>query len=96
MNPSGHFQLRQVQGRLSLDDVQYILEYGTVCYRAGVKMVFLGKRNVPQSHSRNPNIERLINVAVLLSPTGDVLITTYKNPSAFRDHKKKSKLNHHD
>jgi len=87
---SEHAQIRMAQRKLSVTDVEYIVNYGTRYHNAGCLFRFLGKRNIPDKGK-----ERLEGSVVLLdSDTETIVITVYRNRSdAAKDIRCKAK--HH-
>lgn len=87
---SEHAQTRMAQRRLSVTDVQYIVNHGIRYHKAGGLFLFLGKRNISDKRQ-----ERLEGCVVLLDPdTEEVVITVYRNRSnAPKDIRRKAKRN---
>lgn len=83
--------MRQAQGNLSDGDVDYICCHGLRTHNAGAVLYFLREKDLPSQDKKNARVLRLVNVAVLVSPDGSVSITTYRNPDALRDYKRKPK-----
>jgi hypothetical protein len=87
---SEHAQVRMAQRKLSVTDVEYVVNHGVRYHNAGGLFRFLGKRNIPDK-----GLERLQGSVVLLDPdTETVVITVYRNRTeAAKDIRCKSK--HH-
>jgi len=92
---SDHAVLRMAQRNLSLSDVNYVICNGRKLRRAGVTHHFLGKRDIPEADVCNSEITRLEGTTILsdfLDSKGGVnIITLYRNKSAFRMLKRKTK-----
>lgn len=87
---SEHARIRMAQRKLSVTDVQYIVDHGIRYHNAGGLFRFLGKRNIPDK-----GLERLEGSVVLLdSDTETVVITVYRNRTeAAKDIRCKAKYN---
>ena len=85
---SEHALTRMAQRKLSVTDVEYIVQHGTRYHNAGCLFRFLGKRNIPDKDK-----ERLEGSVVLLDPdTETIVITVYRNRSeAAKDIRRKAK-----
>lgn len=70
--------------------VEYIVTWGRLIQRTGVRFYFLGRRDIPAQHRHLPQIARLEGSVALLSPDGEV-ITLYRNLGALRDIQRKMK-----
>jgi hypothetical protein len=92
---SDHAVLRMAQRNLSLSDVNYVICNGRKLRRAGVTHHFLGKKDIPDADVCNSEITRLEGATILsdfLDPKGGLkIITLYRNRSAFRMLKRKTK-----
>jgi len=92
-----HAEQRCAQRNISKGDVLYVLEHGRRVHRAGTKMYFLCRRDVPQDDLRDPRIARLIGVCVHTEQVehGIVLVLTlyHNEKSGLKDHRRKSKFN---
>lgn len=74
---SEHAQVRMAQRKLSVTDVEYVVNHGIRYHSAGCLFRFLGKRNILDKGK-----ERLEGSVVLLdSDTETVVITVYRNRS---------------
>ncbi|MFN3432067.1 MAG: hypothetical protein ACK46X_19220 [Candidatus Sericytochromatia bacterium] len=65
-----------------------MLFFGRRIHRTGIRFVFLGQRDIPESHRRSHGY--LAGATLLVSSDGTVL-TVYKNQAALRTIKKKEK-----
>ena len=85
---SEHARVRMAQRKLSVTDVEYVVNHGTRYHNAGCLFRFLGKRNISDKEK-----ERLEGSVVLLdSDTETVVITVYRNRSeAAKDIRRKAK-----
>lgn len=91
-----HAELRCAQRNYSKGDVMYVLEHGRWVYRAGTKMYYLCRRDVPREDLRDSRIARLIGLCVQTTQEeGTILVLTlYPNKnSGLKDHRRKSKYN---
>ena len=80
---------------LSQSDLEYVLDHGRSHIAAGVKHVFLGKRDIPTADKSDPRVTRLEGTTILLdSKNCDVLITVYRNRKAFKAIRRKAKYNY--
>jgi hypothetical protein len=75
------------QRRISSGELSLVLQYGRWVYRAGMKFIFLGHRDLPARLARQ--YDYLIGTTVLTD--GHDVITVYKNRSAIAVIKRKSK-----
>lgn len=85
---SRHARFRASQRGLSDDEISFVLFFGRRLHRTGIRFVFLGQRDIPDTHRRTHG--HLAGATVLVSHDGTVL-TVYKNPDAIRVIKKKDK-----
>jgi hypothetical protein len=86
---SYHARQRMNQRRISFTELSLVLHYGRQVYRAGVKFIFLGQRDLPVRLARQ--YDHLIGTTVLISEQD--VITVYKNRNALADIKRKWKRN---
>lgn len=84
--------MRRAQGNLHPDDVAYIVQNGQMVHNAGAILYFLRQKDIPQTDGQSRRVRRLVNVAVMISSDGEVSITTYRNPNALKDFKKRTKF----
>ena len=71
-----HAQLRMAQRNLSLDDISFVITYGTPSRRAGALHIVLRDKDIPRSESRT--FARLEGTVVLLDDTETVVETAYR------------------
>lgn len=71
-----HALMRMAQRGLSVEDVRYVLRYGTLMYAGAAVVFFLGRMDIPKPDRRQ--YERLDGVAVVTSYEGWV-ITVWRN-----------------
>ena len=85
---SEHARTRMAQRKLSVTDVEYIINHGSKYHNAGCLFCFLGRKNILDKDK-----ERLEGSVVLLdSETETVVITVYRNRSeATKDIRHKAK-----
>ncbi len=88
-----HGRKRACQRRLSQLQIAYVLRYGRVLWRTGVRFHFLAAKDLPWQHRHLPAITRLIGLTVVVG-RGDLIITSYKNSAALGKIKKKSKFSY--
>jgi hypothetical protein len=74
-----------------MSELAFVLKYGRIEYRTGVRFFFLGERQIPVEHLHNQWVQRLIGMVALVS-SDKVIITVYKHKEALRMIRKKSKL----
>lgn len=89
-----HAQSRMAQRRLSVTDVEYVVDHGFRYYTAGVLHCFLGRHSIPFKDKSIKDFSRLEGTTVILEPnTKEVVITVYRNRTAFKNIRRKSKYN---
>lgn len=72
-----HAVMRMSQRGISIADVEYVLDYGTWIWRAGLVHVYLRRRDIPPEHFRKwPYRE---GIQVRLSPDYMAVVTAFKN-----------------
>ncbi|MFI5278239.1 MAG: hypothetical protein ACHQ1E_13290 [Ktedonobacterales bacterium] len=86
---SRHASRRAAQRNLA-GAIEYILTWGRLIQRTGVRFYFLGRRDIPAQHRHLPQIARLAGSVALVSSDGEV-ITLYRNVGALRDIQRKLK-----
>lgn len=78
-----HARNRSASRNVAFDHVGYVLEYGRLANRTGVRFYFLGRRDIPAADRRSPAVARLVGTVVLVGNDGEV-ITVYRNARAWR------------
>ena len=89
MDLSEHTQLRMAQRNLSLDDVQYVMEYAQKLHKAGALIFYLRKKDIPTWDQPNARIARLAGTAVVVTRDGRLVMTTWRNLRTGLHHVKK-------
>lgn len=89
MRQTRHASLRAAQRNLA-GAIDYIMAWGRLIQRTGVRFYFLGRRDIPAQHRHLPQIARLAGSVALVSPDGEV-ITLYRNAAALREIERKMK-----
>jgi hypothetical protein len=85
---SRHARSRASQRGLTEDEINFVLQFGRLIHRTGIRFVFLAHRDVPSAYRRTHG--HLAGCTVLVSSDATVL-TMYKNQAALRVIKKKDK-----
>ena len=75
MNLTAHAHQRMVQRNVSLDDVQFILAWGSMTHCAGAKHIHLRETDVPHSLRKQDQLTRLIGVTLVCDKQTRTLIT---------------------
>lgn len=89
MDLSEHTQLRMAQRNLSLDDIQYVMEYAQKMHKAGALIFYLRKKDIPAWDQSNARIARLAGTAVVVTRDGRIVMTTWRNLRTGMRHVKK-------
>lgn len=84
---SSHAAWRMSERNLDTEDMQIVLDYGRVIYRAGAKFYFLGERDLPDFLQRTH--QRLVGTTIVTK--GRVIKTVYRNQRAIASIKRKRK-----
>ena len=79
MDYSQHALWRCAQRNLALDDVHYILFYGSISHKAGAVIYFLRDRDVPRFDRADNRRMRLVGTAVVCSPDGRTVVAVWRN-----------------
>jgi hypothetical protein len=81
MTYTSHARERQAQRNLSVEDVQFVWEYGRRYHNAGALHVFLGRRDLPVDKALYQRFARLEGTTLVLGGAfaEPVLITVYRN-----------------
>ena len=74
-----HFESRAAQRNLSVDAIEYILEYGKRIHRAGVLFYFLRDCDIPARDRVYEQITRLAGTAVVVTKDREAIITIWRN-----------------
>ncbi len=91
---SEHAITRMAQRRLSVPEVEYVVDHGRRYYSGGVLHYFLGRRDIPQSDCKHDRFAKLEGATVLLDPVSTLMvITVYRNRSAPKKITRKAKYN---
>lgn len=93
MVPSDHANQRASQRNFRQGEVEFIVKYGEELHNAGVIFCQLRDKDFPSDYPGNHPFRRLIGATVVLTKSGDVVMTLYKNPKAFKKNRKKAKYN---
>lgn len=86
-----HALTRARQRGFNFCEIAFVLEYGHIEYRTGIRFFFFGERQVPTLHRHDIWVQRLVGTVVLVSSQESKIFTVYKNKNALRTIKKKSK-----
>jgi hypothetical protein len=76
---SDHSKYRIAQRNLSTDKISYITTYGQCFHRAGAKIYYLRRRDIPEWDRNNDQLAKLIGTALILTKDGRTLITAWRN-----------------
>jgi hypothetical protein len=76
---NNHARKQIARRNLSLDDIEYIVQFGAHFHQAGVLFYFLRDEDIPVSDQQNSELERLAGTAVVLSKDGQHLLTAWRN-----------------
>ncbi len=76
---TAHAQLRMAQRNLKLSHIDYVLKYGRRSRGPTVTHYFLGRRDIPLKDRVDSDIARLEGTALVVDPSGQVLITVWRN-----------------
>jgi hypothetical protein len=77
-----HARKRMAQRGIGLDALALVLRHGRRVHAAGAWFVFLGYRDVPRRLQKE--LEALVGTTVVLDPTGQLVLTCYRNRDAAR------------
>lgn len=86
-NITHHDERRMSERNVALDELDVVLHYGRVQYRAGAKFYFLGKRDLPKQ--LRGTYARLVGTTVVTIE--GVIATIYRNTRAIASIKRKPK-----
>ncbi len=91
---SEHAITRMAQRRLSVPEVEYVVDHGRRYYSGGILHCFLGRRDIPRNDCRNDRFAKLEGATVLLDPvSAETVITVYRNRAAPKKINRKTKYN---
>jgi hypothetical protein len=79
---SQHAHVRMAQRGISSQDIEYVRQHGRRMYINGAQARFLGWRDIPKEDGATHG--HLEGTLVLLDPTGQFVITTYRNTEALK------------
>lgn len=88
---SKHALQRAGQRRINVEDLTFVLKYGTEIHRTGVIFIFLRHRDIPDQLRHDSNLRKLEGTTVIISSDGEKVITVYRNRDAIRVIKRKLK-----
>ena len=88
-----HADDRSLQRNVYSDEIEFVLAYGHHLHNAGVIFVQLRAKNIPADLPGNHPFRRLEGTTVMLCACGHTVITLYREETAFRKDKRKSKYN---
>jgi hypothetical protein len=84
---------RSLQRNVYGDEIEFILAHGHSFHNAGVTFVQLRAKNIPADLPGNHPFRHLEGTTVMLCACGHTVITLYRQETAFRKDKRKSKHN---
>ena len=90
-----HAYERSVQRNLTYDEICFIVEHGARVRRTGVIYCQMRARCLPPDLPPGHAYRRLVGSTVVLSSSGDRVITVYREPAAFKRDRRKAKFNRH-
>ena len=90
MDLSSHALARCVQRRISLADIDVVMGYGTDIHNGGALFSFLRRKDIPGDIGPETQ-SRLEGLTVVMDPSGENVITVYRNRRGLRDVKRKLK-----
>ena len=88
---SRHASIRASQRKFSQTEIEYVLQNGRVMRRTGICFYFLAVRDVPIADRHLAWVQHLVGTTILLDASQEHIITLYKNKTALREIKRKSK-----
>lgn len=88
---SQHATKRSAQRNLSYDEICFIVRHGRRIRRTGVIYCQLQANCIPADLSPQHPFQRLVGATVVLNNAGTSVITVYRNGSAFKKDRRKSK-----
>lgn len=89
INLSEHTHLRMAQRNLSMDDLEYVMEYAHKLHKAGALIYYLRKKDIPAWDQPNARLARLAGTAVVVTRDGRLVMTTWRNLQTGLQHLKK-------
>ena len=84
-----HSATRMAQRGFHPEELDFVARHGQARYRTGVKFVFLGRRDIPESLRRSHG--HLEGLTLVMCPRTDTVITCYRNREAIGDIRRKHK-----
>lgn len=89
---SRHARQRMAQRRLSVADVDYVVQHGRHLHTAGVVCCFLGRRELELYADEDGSHDHLEGTTVLLdTETNRTVVTVYRNRSALKKINRKAR-----
>ncbi|MEN3039641.1 MAG: hypothetical protein ABDI07_10955 [Candidatus Kryptonium sp.] len=76
--------------RIEQNLIDIALRYGIRIYRAGVKFIFVRRKDIPNDLP-SKIAEKVNGLVLVLNPIDDTIITVYKNKNALKEIKRKLK-----
>jgi hypothetical protein len=80
---SDHAERRAAQRNLSHDEINFLLEHGTLVHNTGVIFCRLRQKDVPSDLPANSRYRRLVGTTVILCRCGHYVVTLYREQRAF-------------
>jgi hypothetical protein len=93
MTISSHAAQRCNDRRISLEELNLVMKYGTRIHRTGALFCFMRRRDIPGDVPAF-RAGRLEGLTLILDPEETSLITAYRNRSGLHEIKRKSKRFH--
>jgi len=88
---SEHAEQRLRHRQFTACEVAFVLQYGHIEHRTGVRFFFLGAKQIPVEQRDNRWVQRLIGSVVLVSSVERTIVTMYRHKEALRVIRKKRK-----
>lgn len=79
INLTAHAHQRMAQRNVSISDIQFILDAGSLLRCAGAVHIHLRHKDVPANLRRDDRVTRLVGVTLVLDRTASTLITVWRN-----------------
>lgn len=88
---SDHAFERSIDRNVSLEEIDFIVEYGYRERRTGAIFCQLRSKNMPKCKMTNRRYGRLVGTTVVLCGCGQHVITLYRGEKAFKQDRRKAK-----
>jgi len=81
---SGHARERMCRRRISEPEIEAVLRHGKMIRERGARHFVVLRTRASRGSPRDPSLEAVKGIHVIVAPDGDAVLTVYKNRGGFK------------